>query len=104
MLTRAKMRDAIAKRTGYHPGVVAHVLDELEQLVEGELLQQGEVVFRGLFRVVPSVRTYRRAVKKKGPGLLDPQETSYAPVPRIILSIRPVRSLRRKLTDVLRSG
>lgn len=103
MLTRAKLRDGIARRTGYRRDVVAHVLDVLEDMVREELVQQGEVAFRGLFRVVPVQRSYRRIVKKAGRGLLDPP-LEHAPLRRIILTIRPMRSLRKKLTDVLQPG
>jgi len=93
VLTRARLRDAIAKRTGVPQPAVAQVLDALEDLVREELLQQGEVVFRGLFRVTPVRRTY----------VSNPREVGAEPrnVHRIILTIRPTVSLRKKLTAVL---
>lgn len=100
MLTRARMRDTIAKRTGLRAPVVAQVLDTLEDLVREELLQQGEVVFQGLFRVVPGRRLYRAKPWNQGSeveaGLQGPRM-----IPRIILTVRPVSSLRKKLSAVL---
>ena len=90
MLTRAKMRDEVARRTGYRPDVVAHVLDRLDEVVREELLQQGEVVFRGLFRIVPGRRAFPRKVGEVATG-----------APRITLVIRPVREFRKKLSTVL---
>ncbi len=103
MLTRARLRDAISARTGYRKDIVAHVLDVFEDVVRDELLQQGEVALRGLFRIVPVQRAYRRVVRKAGRGLLDPP-LEHAPLRRIILTIRPVRAFRKQLTDVLPPG
>lgn len=91
MLTRARMRDRIAKRTGLPSSVVAQVLDSLEDLVREELLQQGEVVFRDLFRIV----SVRQRFPAQVPG--DP----VAQVERLKLSIRPVTSMKKKLSAVL---
>ncbi len=96
MLTRAKMRDGLAERTGLKPAVIAHVLDKLEDMIREELTQQGEVMFRGLFRVVPVRRTY---VSQPWSGDAEPHN-----IHRIILTIRPVRSLRKSLSQVLRMG
>jgi hypothetical protein len=84
------MRDEVARRTGYQPDVVAHVLDRLEEVVREELLQQGEVVFRGLFRIVPGRRAFPRF-----PG------SSSDKIERITLTLRPVREFRKKLSAVL---
>lgn len=94
MLTRARLRDVVAKRTGLSKSVVAHVLDSVEDVVREELVQQGEVVFRGLFRITPVQRVYASFQRTKD-GL------PVSKVPRIILTIRPTRSLRKKLTAVL---
>ena len=100
MLTRAKLRDEIVRKTKYRPDVVAHVLDVFEELVRAELLQQGEVSLRGLFRVVPVRRLFYRQPRTK-PSTEKPakQET----VERIVLTIRPMRALRDQLTAVLPS-
>ena len=90
MLTHARMRDVIAQRTGYPPDVVAHVLDQLEATVLEELLQQGEVIFRGLFRVVPRKQSFPN----------HPQAAT-GRVERITLAVRPTRALRKKLSAVL---
>lgn len=92
MLTHARMRDLIAKSSGLPSHVVAYVLDEQEKLIQRELEQQGEVVFRGLFRVVPSRRTYRRRTE------LGPVVTT---IEKIILTVRPLRDLRLRLNAVL---
>ena len=99
MLTHAKMRDRIAKQTGYRPDVVAHVLDALGAVVRDELVQQGEVVFRGLFRVIPGVRTYAGKPTVKRVSLLE-EERVPVNIRRIVLTIRPVRSLRQRLSGV----
>lgn len=90
MLTYARMRDEVARRTGYRPDVVAHVLDKLEEVVRAELLQQGEVVFRGLFRITPGRRMFYSAYWSTG-----------ARVERIVLSVKPVRAFRSALSRVL---
>lgn len=92
MLTHARMRDLIAKSSGLPGHVVAHVLDEQEKLIQRELEQQGEVVFRGLFRIVPSRRMYRRRTE------LGPVVTT---IEKIILTVRPLRDLRLRLNAVL---
>jgi len=94
VLTRARLRDAVAKRTGLPRSVVAQVLDAVEVLVREELVQQGTVVFQGLFRITPTQREYASFQRTKD-GL------PVSKVPRIILTIRPTRSLRKKLTAVL---
>ena len=94
MLTHAKMRDRIAKQTGYRPDVVAHVLDAL-----GAVVREGEVVFRGLFRVIPGVRTYAGKPTVKRVSLLE-EERVPVNIRRIVLTIRPVRSLRQRLSGV----
>jgi hypothetical protein len=99
MLTHTRMRDEVAARTGYTKDVVAHVLDELGVLIEEEFLQQGEVILRGLFRVIPTIRTYRRDTVVGNP-LHGEDAVQRAEVRRIILTIRPVRSLRKKLSGV----
>jgi hypothetical protein len=99
VLNRARMRDEVAKRTGYRPDVVAHLLDVLEGVVRDELMQQGEVVFRGLFRITPGIRTYAGKPATKHVSLLEEQRTPVS-IRRIVLAIRPVRSLRRKLSEV----
>lgn len=88
MLTHARLRDAVAARTGVPRSVVAHVLDTTYVVVREELLRQGEVTFRGLFRVVPSTRVYR------------PLGGKLPPVRRIFLTLRPVRTLRQALSAV----
>lgn len=103
MLTRAKLRDGIAARTGYKKDIVAHVLDVLGEMVEEEILQQGAVALRGLFRIVPVARAYRAKPWNQGEEReagLQGQRT----VRRIILTIRPMRTLRRKLTGVIPVG
>jgi hypothetical protein len=95
MLTHAGMRDKIAEQTGYRPDVVAHILDALGVVVRDELVQQGEVVFRGLFRIVPTRRSYVSRPWKRVDG-----NTQDRVVSRIILGVRPVRSLRRQLSGV----
>ena len=102
MLTRARLRDSVARRTGLPRSVVAQVLDAVEDLVREELVQQGEVAFRGLFRIVPVRRLYRR-VKPGQTARLPAGEDDlrYEDIARIILTIRPMRSLRKKLTAVL---
>lgn len=96
MLTRARLRDEIVRRTGYRRDVIAHVLDEMEKVVRDELVQQGEVMLRGLFRVVPVRRPYARRVK-------DPLAVSAHEryVDRLVLTIRPVRALRKALSAVV---
>ena len=103
MLTHAKLRDGIAARTGYKKDVVAHVLDVLGEMVEEEILQQGEVVLQGLFRVVPVSRAYRAKPWNQGTET-EAGLQGQRMVRRIILTIRPMRTLRKKLTGVLPPG
>lgn len=89
MLTRARLRDKIVERTGYRQDVVAHILDVMEELMRAELVAQGEIMLRGLFRVTTVQRGYR------------PRKGSAGPAPRrIVLLIKPTRILRRKLNQV----
>ena len=103
MLTRTRLRDGIVERTGLRQSVVALALDTMEEMIREELLQQGEVVFRGLFRVTPVRRVYKasRRVQERQSELLH-GTSGPVTVSRIILTLRPVRTLRRKLSAVLR--
>ena len=102
MLTHARLRDEIAARTGYKPGVVAHVLVTAQVVIREELLQQGEVVLKGLFRVVPIVRQYNARRWRR--DSLAQVDAPPPPVRRIVLTIKPVRALRLRLSAVPLSG
>lgn len=86
-LTRAKLRDRISDSTGLPRSVVAQVLDALEHEARLELLAQGEVHFRGLFRV----RAVRKTIKTPGKEAAE----------GIVLYVRPVRAFKRALRAVL---
>lgn len=85
-LTRARLRDRIAKETGYPPGVVAHVLDTLIDEMRAELLGQGEIYFRGLLRISVGLRETTFPGKKK----------------RIqtMLNVKPVRPFRQRMNEL----
>ncbi len=90
MLTRARMRDRIAERTELKAPIVAQVLDALEDLIREELTQQGSVVFRGLFRIVP--------IRRKFAARIGDKEQR---VERIVLVVKTSTSLRDRLSSVL---
>ena len=85
-LTTAGLRDRIAKRTGVPPKVVALVLDTLIDEVHRELMGQGEVHLRGLFRVATRQKT-----------VVTPDKNRFE---RVLLSIKPVRSFRDRLNTL----
>lgn len=85
-LTRARLRDRIAKRTGYPKKVVAHVLDAMLDEITAELMAQGEVHFRGLFRLETKIREVSLPDKKR--------------LKRVVLGVKPVRSFRQKLNTL----
>ena len=87
-LDYAKLRDQVASRTGIPRTVVAHVLDATLASIEAELMQQGELHLRGLFRVTTSTkRVASWGVKCAGPL-------------RVILNVRPVRAFRVRLNSL----
>ena len=86
-LTYATLRDRIARRTGMPRSVVAHVLDGLIREMSDELLGQGEIYLRGLFRLSSVKREFVMPGKRT--------------MSRLSLRVRPVRTFRQRLNRVL---
>ena len=87
-LTTASLRDRIAKSTGLPKHLVAHVLDALIDEMRSELMGQGELHIRGLFRIYTSQKDVVLSA--------DNSRTR-----RVLLQVRPVRSFRRALNTIL---
>ena len=86
-LTTTGLRDRVARRTGLPKTVVSNVLDAMIVEMRLEMMQQGEIYLKGLVRI----KTFWRPF----------YDLSGQAQTRIGLSIRPVRSFRKALSELL---
>lgn len=87
-MTTKGLASLIAKKTGYPVSVIRHILDAQTDIMRAQLIQQGEVVFSGLFRLTSVLRTVEVIDKKK----------VRVKVRRILLQVKPVKSFRQELS------
>jgi nucleoid DNA-binding protein len=86
-MTFARMVKELARRTGYSDAAIGHILEQQLEVMKAAIIQEEDILFRGLFRIIPSERNY--SVQEPGGGRKA--------VTRTALTVRPVRSFRKEL-------
>jgi len=89
-MTDKEMEREIAKKTGLPPSVVRHILDAQLDLIRECLFRREDIVFRQLFRITSGMRSM---------SLRDPKTGDRALKKVMMLSIKPIRSFRKELTQ-----
>jgi len=87
-VTSRELSAEVARMTGFPPRMVEAVLVAQRRVLWQRLVQQEEVQFRGLFRIIPRFRKLEVSLDRQG---------KREKIERIVLTIRPMKGFREEL-------